>query len=113
MNRLRHNARIVALVIYALVVNLAWFATASAHHADRAEVFCSQSTSGAGTGVEHSQDERHDGCQAFCGSSVAALAPILSLAVPILEARSTALPLAARNVAAALAPWQARGPPLA
>lgn len=113
MNRLRHNARVVALVIYALVVNLAWFASASAHHANRAEVFCSQSAGVTGIASGHTQDERHDGCQEFCGSTFAALAPILSPGVPILEVHSAFLPLAVRNVAASSAPWQARGPPLA
>lgn len=113
MNRLRHNARLIALVIYALVVNLAWFASASAYHANRVEVFCSQSVGATGTASGHTQDERHDGCQAFCGSSFAALAPMLSPGVPILDVHSTFLPLAVRYVASPLAPWQARGPPLA
>lgn len=113
MNRLRHNARVVALMIYALVVNLAWFASASAHHANRAEAFCSQSAGATGTASGHTQDERHDGCQAFCGSSFAAFAPVLSLFPPVVETRSSFLPLAVQHVASTSAPWQARGPPLA
>ena len=113
MKRLRHNARVIALVIYALVVNLAWFASASAHHAERAEVFCSQSAGAAGTASGQTQHERHDGCQAFCGSSVVAGAPVLSLLAPDFEALSSSLPLALPAPAITSAPWHARGPPLA
>lgn len=114
MDRLRHNTRVTALVIYALIVNLAWFAAASAHHVDPATAMCSQSGSGAAVGEHMPQSERHDACHQFCGSHGAAVAaPAIDAPAHIGLDSPHPLVVAAVDVGLIALPWQARGPPLA
>jgi len=109
MKARRHSPRVVALVIYALFVNLAWFAAASAHHAGSIDAWCSASRDSAAarqTLTEH--DSCHDFCGAHAGPSVlsegSATRPLAGpMAVhPISDAITLASPAM---------PWPARGPP--
>lgn len=114
MNRLRHNPRIVALVIYALLVNLVWFAAASARHVVLADALCSQTTSSSPASDQAPPSDRHDGCHQFCGGHGVPPLPTAAtaLAFPV-GALSHVLGAAIEGPEADTAPWQARGPPLA
>lgn len=114
MNRLSHNPRIVALVIYALLVNLVWFAAASAHQLDLTDAWCSQSSNLPEASGPASQSDRHEACHQFCGAARAALAPAVVAAIthaPVIVSDAATDPAAMPRMAAS--PWQARGPPLA
>lgn len=115
MRAIRHNPRLIALVIYALLVNLAWFAAASAHHADAPGSWCSQTTVDVPAGgALGAQGDSHEGCHHFCGAtvgaatSVAVASPIFAVASNIVARPQSSVRFAWTDMA-----WQARGPPAA
>lgn len=112
MARFRRNSRVVALVIYALLVNLAWFAAASAHHIDFADAFCAQSTAAEGHGLAP-QGSTHDACHQFCGANGTAIASptVASIAAPSVGMPRSAVETAVDALVRPMA-WQARAPPL-
>lgn len=109
MKARRQNPRVVALVIYALFVNLAWFATVSAHHAGSIDAWCSASRDGAAarqTLTEH--DSCHDFCGAHAGPSVLGEG---SATRPLAGPMAVDLIFDAVTLASPAMPWLARGPP--
>lgn len=114
MTACRKSPRLVALLIYALLLNLVGQAAAVAHRLADAGTWCGAATFASTDTTDPEQEARaHAACVFVCGASVAMAGPehttvALLVVVPVSLVALTHGHPPTMNAA----PWRARGPPV-